>query len=359
MPLILNKQDNNKWIDLTDVLVQVPKTNLEITDYVGFQDTYSSQKSIEIRRTKNKNIILTDRNWDERHNVTVGGARDSLQLAIPHFPADDGITVNDVDGVVQVNSIQEAQALESVGAVRQEKMSRLQDAHALTKAVARMQLITTGTVYAPTGTLRQTYGPTVNFYTEFGVTRTEIGVNLASGIDPRAQVEEVIKSVRNAARNGGQYRRIVAFCSTSFFNALWTNAYVTDAVKYFQQAQSLAILTGRPEAAAGLDSRYRSLDLWGVLWIDAGEAGYEDASGTFVPMIPEGDAYVFPYGLRDLFKTYYAPAQKFSTINRTAQGSYWFEYANEKDEIIEIESEQNFMNATLYPGAIQRLYLDS
>lgn len=324
MPLILNRQDNNKWIDLTDVLTQVPKTNLEITDYVGFQDVYSTQKHIEIRRTKNKNIILTDRNWDERHNVTVGGARDSLQLSIPHFPADDGITVNDVDGVVQVNSIQEAQALESVGAVRNEKMSRLQDAHSLTKAVARMQLITQGTVYAPEGTLRQTYGPTVNFYTEFGVTRTEIPVALAAGTDPRVQVEAIIRSVREAARQGGGYRRIVAFCSTSFFNALWTNAYVTDAVKYFQQAQSLSILTGRPEAAAGLDSRYRSLDLWGVLWIDCGEAGYEDEAGEFVPMIPEGDAYVFPYGMRDLFKTYYAPAQKFATINRTAQFALWY-----------------------------------
>lgn len=357
MPLVLNRNDQNRWVDLTDILVETPQNNM-ITDILGFEDKYSTQKHIEIRRSKNKNIILSDRNWDERHNVTVGGARDALQLSIPHFPADDGITVNDVDGVVQVSSIQEAQGLESVGAVRLEKMTRLREAHALTKAVGRMQLITEGTAYAPYGTLRQSYGPTVNYYTEFGITRTEIPVDLATGTDPRSQVEEITKSVRNAARNGGGFTRIVALCSTSFFNALWMNAYVTDAVKYFQQRQSLAILTGRPESALGLDAQYRSLELWGILWIDAGAAGYEDANGDFVEMIPEGDAYVFPYGLRDLFKTYYAPAQKFSTINRTAQGSYWFEYANEKDEIIEIESEQNFLNATLYPGAIQRLYLD-
>lgn len=357
MPLVLNRNDQTRWVDLTDTLVQTPN-NVMITDILGFQDVYSTQKKIEIRRTKNKNIILTDRNWDERHNVTVGGARDALQLSIPHFPADDGITVNDVDGVVQANSIQEAQTLESVGAVRLEKMTRLREAHALTKAIARTQLITQGTAYAPNGTLRQTYGPTVNYYTEFGITRTEIGIDLSAGTDPRASVEEIVKSVRNAARNGGGFTRIVALCSTSFFNSLWMNAYVTDAVKYFQQRQSLQILTGRPEPALGLDAQFRSLELWGVLWIDAGAAGYEDTAGNFVELIPEGDAYVFPYGLRDLFKTYYAPAQKFSTINRTAQGSYWFEYANEKDEIIEIESEQNFLNATLYPGAIQRLYLD-
>jgi hypothetical protein len=206
--------------------------------------------------------------------------------------------------------------------------------------------------------MRQTYGPTVNFYTEFGITRTEIGMDLASSTDPRAQVNEVIKSVRDKARDGGQYRRVVCLCSTSFYNALTLNAYVLDAVKYFPQATSLAVLTGTQDQGSMLDSRYRSIDLFGIVWIDAGEAGYTNEEGTFVPMIPEGDAYVFPMGLRDLFKTYYAPAQKFATINRTAQGSYWFEYANDKDEIIEIESEQNFLNATMYPGAIQRLYLD-
>lgn len=358
MPLILNTQDTNKWIDLTDVLVETPRNSF-ITDVLGFQDVYSSQKRIEIRRTKNKNILLGDKNWDERHQTTVGGERDALQLKIPHIPADDAITVNDIDGVVQANSIQEAQGLESVGAVRAEKMARLMDAHALTKQVARMQLITSGTVYAPNGTMRQSYGDTVNFYTEFGVTRTEHEINLAAGVDPRAAVEAVIQSVRQAARNGGAFRRMVCLCSTAFFNALWTNAYVTDTVKYQPMRQTLGVLVERPEAALGLDANYRSLDLWSVVWVDAGDAGYTDpVSGAYVPSIPEGDAYIFPMGLQGLFKTYYAPANKFSTINRTSQGSYWFEYANEKDEMIEIQSEQNFLNATLYPQAIQRLYLD-
>ena len=359
MPLILNSQDRNQWIDLTDVLVETPRNNF-ITDVLGFQDVYSSQKRIEIRRTKSRNALLGDKNWDERHQAVVGGERDALQLKIPHIPADDAITVNDIDGVVQANSIQEAQGLESVGAVRMEKMANLLNAHVLTKHAARMQLITTGTVYAPNGTLRQSYGPTVNYYTEFGVTRTEIPMGLSGATDPRADVSEVLKSVRNAARNGGNYTRVACLCSTSFYNALVQNAYVIDALKAFnQRSQSLDILLGAQSPALGLDVRYPSVDLFGILWIDAGEAGYEDpVTGTFTPMITEGDAFVFPMGLNGLFKTYYAPANKFSTINRTSQGSYWFEYANEKDELIEIQSEQNFLNATLYPGAIQRLYLN-
>lgn len=100
------------------------------------------------------------------------------------------------------------------------------------------------------------------------------------------------------------------------------------------------------------------MNVFGITWINAGAAGYENAAGEFVPFIPEGDAYLMPVGVRDLFKTYYAPANRFSSINRRAQGSYWFEYLNEKDDIIEIMTEQNFLNAMLNPAAIVRLYLD-
>ncbi|MNC68893.1 hypothetical protein D3C75_1195350 [compost metagenome] len=99
------------------------------------------------------------------------------------------------------------------------------------------------------------------------------------------------------------------------------------------------------------------MSVFGITFINAGAAGYEDASGTFVPFIPEGDAYMMPVGVRNLLKTYYAPANRFGTINRRAQGSYMFEYLNEKDDIIEIMTEQNFLNGMLNPGAILRLSL--
>lgn len=360
MPLVLDPSNANKLVNRTDVLREIPN-NVGITNALGiFTDVYQSQKMIQITRTTGQNHLLGDRNWDERNQTVAGRERSYLPLRIPHFPADDAITPNDIDGVVQADSVSDAINLETVNNVRAEKMITLREAHALTLETARMQLITQGTVYAPNGTLRTSYGDTVNFYTEFGVTRTEIPVALAADADPREAVSGILQAARQGVRNtSGGVRRFIALCSTEFFNSLWTNAFVTDAVKYFQQPQSTQILTGEPNGFSGLGATFRTLELWGITWVDAGDAGYDDpVTGEFVPHIPAGDAYVIPQGVRGMFQTYYAPANRFATVNRSAQGSYWFEYANQKDDIIEIMTEQNFLNAVLYPQAIIRLFLD-
>lgn len=355
MAIVLDRNNPGKVVDRTDSLIVIPNT-VGITNALGlFTPTYSTQKSIEIVRTTRSNRLLEDRNWDERNQTRAGRQHDSLLLKIPHFPLDDAITPNDVDGIVQAGSLAEFAELESVASVRAEKMIDMREDHALTLEAARMQLITTGTAYAPRGTV------VTNYYTEFGITREELGVDLAGASDPRAAFNDAKKLVRNGLRDGqaGTVRSFVVLCSDSFYMALQQNAFVTDAFKYVDQGQALNILLGRGGAdVSGLDARFEQMSLFGITFINAGAAGYENAAGVFVPFIPEGDAYMMPVGVRDLFKTYYAPANRFGSINRAAQGSYWFEYLNEKDDIIEIMTEQNFLNALLNPAAIIRLFLD-
>lgn len=355
MALVLDRNNRGKVVDRTDSLIVIPNT-VGITNALGlFAPTYSSQKNIEITRSTRGNHILEDRNWDERNQTIAGRQHDSLLLKIPHFPLDDSITPNDVDGVVQAGSLAEFAELESVASVRADKMIDMRESHSLTLEAARMQLITTGTAYAPRGTV------VTNYYTEFGITREEIGIDLAGATDPRAQFSQAKKAVRSGLRDGqaGTVRGFVVLCSDSFYLALQQNAFVTDAFKYVDQNQAQAILLGRGGAdVPGLDARFEQMSLFGITFINAGESGYENAAGTWVPFIPEGDAYMMPVGVRDLFKTYFAPANRFGSINRAAQGSYWFEYLNEKDDIIEIMTEQNFLNALLNPAAVIRLFLD-
>lgn len=357
MPLVLSPNSRSRVIDRTDTLIQIPN-NVGIISSLGlFTDTYSSQKTIEITRTDRGSHLAVDRNWDERNSTIAGRTRDSLTLKIPHFPLDDAITPNDIDGIIQADSLTDALELESVASVRVEKMFDLREAHSLTKEQARMQMITTGSVYAPSGTMRTSYGNTVNFYNEFGITQTTVPVVLGTATDPRNQFRDIKAAVRAGltAYGQGAVSGFVALCGSDYFAALVQNAFVTDAVKY-QQFPGLTapVLTGVPSAYPGLDARFESITLWGITFIDASAAGYENAAGTFVQSIPDNEAYFLPVGVRDMFKTYYAPANRFGTINRRAQGSYWFEYANEKDDIIEIMSEQNFLNACLYPAAIIR-----
>lgn len=357
MALVVSQGNRLKVVDLTDALLDIPN-NVGITNALNlFTDRYSSQKRIEIRRLKANSHLLGDRNWDERNQTLAGSARDTLELKIPHFPADDAITPNDIDGNLQVSSVTDAMALESVATVRAEKMTMLREAHSLTLEAARMQLITAGTAYAPNGTLRTTYGPTYDFYTEWGVTRTSLPITLSAAADPRVAFNDAKAAVRAAIRNG-QAGSIgfVVLCSNTFYNALYQNAFVTEAAKYLQNAN---MLLGSPVASGvpGLDNRFEQITLWGIRFINAGDAGYETSDGTFVPFITEGEAFMLPTGVANLFETYYAPANRFASINKQAQGSYWFEYADEKDSKIEIMTEQNFLNICRYPEAIVELTL--
>lgn len=355
MAIVLDRSTPGKVVDRTDSLIVVPNT-VGITNALGlFQDDYRSQKTIEVVRTTKRSHILEDRNWDERNQTIAGRQHDSLLLKIPHFPLDDAITPNDIDGIVQAGSLAEFAELETVASVRADKMIDLREAHSLTLEAARMQLITTGTAYAPRGTV------VTNYYTEFGITRVEEGIDLAGASDPRAQFANAKKAVRNGLRDGqaGTVRSFVVLASDSFYMALQQNAFVTDAFKYVDQAQGARVLLGAGgDAVPGLDARFESMTVFGITFINVGAAGYENAAGVFVPFVPEGDAYMLPVGVRDLFKTYYAPANRFGSVNKRAQGSYWFEYLNEKDDIIEIMTEQNFLNAMLNPAAVIRLFLD-
>lgn len=356
MPLVINKNDSNKVVDRTDSLIVIPN-NTGVTQALGlFTNVPSSQKNIEITRSTRRNTVLEDRNWDERNQTIAGRGRDSLLLQIPHIPADDAITPNDIDGIVSANSLREAAELESVANVRAEKMIALREAHDLTLEVARMQLITQGTAYAPNGTV------VTNYYTEFGVTREEIDVDLAAITDPRAKFSEAKRAVRAGLTGGqaGTVRAFVALCGEALYNALITNPYLNETLKYVDyQGQASNLLLGKGGVdVGGLDARYEAVSVFGITFINVGAAGYENAAGDFVQFVADADAYLLPVGVRDLFKTYYAPANRFSTVNRKAQMSYWFEYMNEKDDVIEIMTEQNFLNAMLNPAAVVKMVLD-
>jgi hypothetical protein len=350
MPLSYNPQDFNRVVDLSSTINIVPNSWGLFNQLGVFDAEYKAQKTVLIPTTTWDEGLIPDRNWDERNNASKGPERAYLTSQIPHFPLDDAITPNDIDGVVAWENVFAGIQTENVASTRARKMRQMRMNHALTLEYARAQLITTGTVYAPSGTLRRGAVATTNWYSEFGVTRTELTMDLNNlAVDPLAEVEPIIASVQDGIQSGDVVTGLVAVCSPEFFNALITHPYVVDAYKYRDNMDS-RILSGRLTAnEMGLDARYRTFNYGGILFIE-----YRGSVGG-VQYIPAGDAYVFPMGMSDMFKTYFAPANRFATVNQIAQEAYWFEYLNEKDDFIEIMSESNFLNAVLRPQALIRV----
>lgn len=359
MTLIIDKNidrlNQGKFVELTEILIELPK-NVSILDELNlFEDVYLSQRKFEIQRQSYGNHLVKDKNYEARGDTLVAKQnRGFLQLSVPNFGLIDAIKPTDVEGVATYNSIQEAAQLESVMDVRIQKLATMNNALDATEALAKMQLLTKGTVYAPSGTLATTYGDTVDWYQEMGVTRQTIDLELSGAKDPRISCSKLIRAMREALRNtpsAGNYGMLLILCGTDYFDEVYTNPFVTDAVKYFQQDLN-KLLLGTPSTAPGYGPNFRTITAWGVTFIDAGTGGYTSPNDVFVPWIEADKAIALPTGVRGMFKTYYGPNMTFSTVNKKSTGRSYFERLNDEDDLIQMKVEQNFMGVLLYPQAI-------
>lgn len=341
MPMTTHPTQFGKVVDLSSDINLIPN-NWGLINRLGlFEHKYGRSKTVMIPRTTEGQHLLDDRNWDERNPSIAGAARDYLTLPIPHYPVDDAITPNDIDSNLDWASIVKGgMQLETIATKRVEKMARIRGAHSLTLEMARMQAIKDGTVYSPRGTVN------VNYYTEYGSAREVKSVDLDSTVlPPNDALQNASGYLQDQIQTGEIATDFVALCSSTFFAALTNNPFVTERYFYVQNAQQQPLLVGDLSAGGVLDARYRSFDFAGITFIEVrgGVAG--------IPYIESGDAYMFPRGTNS-FETWFAPANRLSTVNTTAADSYWFEYINEKDDLIEIMTETNFLNILKRPDLV-------
>lgn len=339
---VANPFQPGKAVDYSQEINVIPNQWGVINQLGIFTDKPGTQKTVMVSRTHETEAIIEPRNWDERNNTIVGGKRDVSTFLIPHYPVDDMITANDLDGNLSWGDLLAGgNNLLTLDSVRAEKMARIRKRHALTLEWARAQVIKDCTVVGPDGVVLH------NYYTEFGGSRHTEYMDLSNAtVDPLAKVESVYARIQDNISNGDVVTDVVALCSPAFFNALVGNQFVVESYQAFAQAQSAAVLNGRLTAnQRGLDARFRTFVYGNITFIEV--------RGTIAgnDYVDSGEAYVLPMGT-DTFNTYYAPANRVDTVNQMAQQSYYFEFLDEKRSMIEIMSESNFLNAVLRPQVI-------
>lgn len=328
-------------IEYTEAINIIPNEWGVVQRIKLFRHEYKTQKAILIPRTTEEAHILVDRNWNERNPSLAGGKVEYIPFNIPHYPKDDAILPSDIDGMLDIqNWLAGGLQLETVERVRARKMMRIRKAHATTLEFARMQVLKDGSVYAPNQTV------SINYYDAYGITRKVIDLDLDSNIvDPKRGIEEAIGYLQDSLQTGENVTNFVALCSPTFFSGLTNNPSVREQYLYLQRPQGEAFSVGRLTAGSPFDARFRTFDYGGVLWVEV-RGGVVDQ-----PYVEDGEAYMFPVGT-DNFVTYFAPADRLSTVNEVAQESYYFEYPDPKNDIIEIMSETNFLNVLRRPDQV-------
>ena len=321
-------------VDYTQELLLVPNKWGLINELGIFDNEPVSQHSVTVESRDGTLGLVTDKVRGERNNVSKDDTRTLRSFAIPHFPLDDAIKPQDVQGKRAYGSADQA---ETEAAVMARKLERIRSNHAITLEAARAYALTTGAIYAPNGTVSG------NFYTDFGVTRKSIDFVLGTaGTDLTAKSEEGIAHIQDNIQTGEVVSNIIVLCSPAFFGKLINHASVKEAYKYYTSTQEPL----RQRLGSGL---YRRFVHGGVEYIEY-RGSY---NGT--ALIPAGEAYMLPTGTQDMFKTYFSPANKFDFVNTLGEEAYVFTYRDPKGAEIAIESEANFLNLVRRPQAVVQL----
>lgn len=320
--------------DLTEELLLVPNTWGLVNEMGIFRTEGVTQHSITIEESSRTLSVITDQPRGARNSVNKDDNRKIRALAIPHFPLDDYISPQDLQGKRAYGS----DAAETEAAVLARKLERIRMNHAVTVEFARCKAITTGDIYAPNGTVSG------NFYTEFGITRKEIDFVLGTAsTNVLEKGEEGIAHVQDNILSGETVNNVIALCSPEFFSRLIKQAGVVDAYRYYTSTQEPL----RARLGTGL---YRRFVFGGIEYVEY-RGSYNGER-----LIPAGEAFMLPMGTSDTFVSYYSPANRFDLVNTIGEEAYVFQYRDAKEQKIELQSEHNALHLVRRPQTVIRLF---
>jgi Phage major capsid protein E len=333
MPTVRSLEKPFELVDYTEELNLIPNTWGLINELGVFRSESVAQHSITIESKAGTLGVITDQVRGARNLVNKDEVSALRSFAIPHFPLDDYISPQDLQGKRAYGTSDTA---ETEAAVIARKLARIRMNHAVTMETARAFAITNGAVYAPNGTV------VGNYYTDFGVTRKEVDFVLGTtATDVIAKAEEVIAHIQDNILSGESVTSVVALCSPVFFGKLIAQAGIKEAYKFYTSTQEPL----RKRLGSGLFRRF-----------EHGGVEFVEYRGTYngTALIPTGDAYFLPRGTADMFISYFSPANKFSHVNTLGEEAYAFTYRDSKDEKIEMQTEHNALHLIRRPAAVVR-----
>ena len=323
--------------DLTEELLLIPNTYGLVNQLGIFREESVTQHMISVESSAATLALIPDRVRGERNNVNKDRTREIRAFPIPHYPLDDYIAPEDIQGKRAYGS----DNAETVAAVKMRKLEDIRRKHAITLETSRMVAITQGTIYAPNGTVAG------NYYTDFGITRKQVAFDLSNAAtNVLDKITEVTDHIQENLLDGDVATEFVALCSPEFFDDLINQAGVKEAYKFYSSTQE-------PLRNGLRDGRYKKF-VHGDVTFYRYVGSYKDADGVTQKLVPVGEAYFLPLGTMDTFMTYYSPANKLDYVNTLGEQAYVFEFTDPKGSKIEIESESNVLNLLRRPSAVVR-----
>lgn len=274
---------------------------------------------------------------------TVGEAKDEPKrsienISIPHFQRPWHVYADEVQGLRAYGS---ETALETVQGLTARRMASVLNDFDLTEEHTRLGAITGIITYAD--------GSTLNLFTKFGISQPstlDFDLDNANPADGALRLKCVttIRSVRKAL-GGVNFDYLHAFVGDNFFDNLLQHPEVRATYKGWSDAQIL-----RESYIGPNRSSNPMFEFGGIVFENYG--AIDDSGDGALLGIGTDVAQFVPIGVPGLFKTYYAPADYFETVNTPGQRLYAKQVPDKWGKVIEGEVQSNALSICLRPGAL-------
>lgn len=317
---------------LTDAVNDMKYNPSRITDMGLFRASRIATTTIAIERIGNTLQLVKPSPRGGPGETRDKPKRSMKSFAVPHFQRDWNVYADEVQGVREMGS---ENALRTVRGIVGDRMSEQLDDFALTEEHARLGAVKGIVTYAD--------GDTLNLFTEFGVAQSpEINFDLANKVDGDLR-KACVGAIRLSKKNLGAvgFSHIHAFVGDDFFDALLKNPEVRATYEGWSEAKILR------ESYVGKNRGENPIfEFGGIVFENYGEIDDEGVG------VETTKCHLFPMGVPNLFRTYYAPADYIETVNTRGKRLYSKQWKMDNDKGINGEMQSNALQLCTRPKVL-------
>lgn len=322
--------DSNKFSlqELTAAINEAPALPSRLATLGLFQEEGILTTSLTVEKNADSLALIANTSRSGTPAGTGGGTRSVVVFPTTHLPTQDTITADDIQNLRAFGSASEEETMRSFVDRRLAKMRRRLDATIEYQRVGAIK-----------GSIIDSDGTTVisNLFTAFSLTQQTATLTLGTATaDIRGEVLAAMDKMENAL-GSEPYSRARCLCGKTFFRALISHAKLEKAYELFESGIFL-----RNDPRNGFEF---------------GGVTFEEYRGAIagVPFIADGEAYLFPEGVDDMFITRFAPANYVETANTIGLPYYAKQETKPLGKGIDVEAQSNPISICTRPRAVIKL----
>jgi hypothetical protein len=337
----------NGLIDWTESINEIDNQFGFIRENVPFKIDPTSQTSIIFDKNTNTITLVPARNRKEgKSSVGKDKAVEQFAMILQHYPYEDYIDVDDVQGKRKPGSPDIEEALNSV---RAEKLMDLKAGQDQTDEHLRFEAMVGN---LPAGAV----SGVSDMYALFGLNKAaDYTIDLVTesdATDVDGKISQVKRAVASGFKTGSRIQGVDFFVDFALYDELKQHPQIRESYMHYQNSGKQLLRDD--------DSTYTE---WGItdmfehdgVRIMAYNPEFLQEDGSTVQVLGAGQGVAIPRNARDMFRGYWGPATKLSLANQPGQELFAFEYRSQDDESHTIETQATKLYWATKPAAIIHL----